>query len=312
MKNKKLLWGLGIFLVLLVLAGAVLGVWGLAKLFDRERLPIGEAVGVVYVEGTIVYGSAPNNLGSQDIAYSGDIVNYLEEAEDNDAVKAVVLYVNSPGGSVVASDEIYRKVKDLKKPVVVSMGEMAASGGYYISAPARRIYADRQTLTGSIGVISMFLNLEGFMKKQGIKVEVVKSGKMKDEGSPFRSMTKDERAVWQAIGDQAYDRFVGIVAEGRSLPPEKVRSLADGRVYTGQQALELGLVDELGDFHDAVAKATELGGITGEPRIIKYRPAPSMLGQLFSKIPSGDPLSEVVSVLELHGRPSLQYIYLGP
>jgi protease-4 len=312
MKQKNLLWGLMIIVVLVVAIGACVGLVSMVKLIGGGELPGGDAVAVVHLEGAIVYGDAPDSLGSQDMAFSGEVVKYLEKAEGESAVKAVVLYVNSPGGSVVASDEIYRKVKELDKPVVACMGELAASGGYYVSAPARRIFADPQTFTGSIGVISMFLNVEGFMEEHGIEVTVIKSGKMKDEGSPFRAMTEEERAVWQAISDQAYERFVGIVAEERGLPVAEVKKLADGRIYTGRQAQELGLVDELGDLQDAIAAAGELGGIEGEPRIIEYRPEPSLMGQLFGRLEPGDPLSEVYSLLKLNGRPSLQYLYVGP
>jgi protease-4 len=312
MRRKRLLWGLAIIAVLVVVIGACAGLVSTLKLMKGVSLPVGDAVAVVRVEGAIVYGDPPYYRSSGDMSFSGEIVKYLERTEKDDAVKAVVLYVNSPGGSVVASDEIYRKLKDLNKPVVACMGEMAASGGYYISAPARRIFADRQTLTGSIGVISMFLNVEGLMKEHGIGVTVIKSGKLKDEGSPFRAMTTEEQAVWQVINDQAYERFVGIVAEGRGLSVEIVKHLADGRVYTGQQAKELGLVDELGDLHAAIKAAAELGGIKGEPRLIEYRPQPSLIEQLFSKLAPGDPLSEVYSLLELNGRSPLQYLYIGP
>jgi protease-4 len=313
MKQKKLLWGLVIAALLLVVIGACVGFASIVKLIGGgDGLSFGDAVAIVYVEGAIVYGNAPDSLGSQDMAFSGEVVKSLERAENDGAVKAIVLYVNSPGGSVVASDEIYRKVKELNKPVVAYMGEMAASGGYYVSAPAKRIFADRQTLTGSIGVISMFLNVEGFMKEHGIQVTVIKSGEMKDEGSPFRAMTEEEQAVWQVINDQAYEQFVSIVAEGRGLSAAEVKRLADGRVYSGLQAKELGLVDELGDLNDAITAAAELGGIKGEPRIIKYRPRPSLMGQLLGKLEPGDPLSEVYSLLKLNGRPSLQYLYIGP
>jgi protease-4 len=310
MRKKRLLWSLAAIVVLVVVIGACAGLVSVVRLIGRDSLPLGDAVAVVRVEGTIVYGE--ESYYQSGMAFSGAIVEYLEMAEKDNAIKAVVLYVNSPGGSIVASDEIYRKVEDLNKPVVVCMGELAASGGYYVSAPAKRIFADPQTLTGSIGVISMFLNFEGFMEEHGIEVTVIKSGKMKDEGSPFRAMTEEERAVWQAIIDQAFDRFVSIVAEGRGLPVAEVEQIADGRIYTGLQAQEMGLVDELGDLQDAINAAAELGGIEGEPRTIEYQPEHSLMQQLFGKLEPNDPLSEMYSLLKLNGRPSLQYLYIGP
>jgi len=203
-------------------------------------------------------------------------------------------------------------VAAMTKPVVVSMGEMAASGGYYISAPADEIFANPDTLTGSIGVISQFINVGELLKEYGVEVTTIKSGEFKDEGSPFRPMTEEEIANWQAIIDEAYDGFVQVVADGRGLSVEQVKGLADGRVFTGRQALELGLVDRLGNLPDATRRAAELGGIEGEPRIIEYQPPLGLFQTLFELARPSDPLSGVLELLDRSHEPALQYLYVGP
>jgi protease-4 len=213
---------------------------------------------------------------------------------------------------VVASDEIYQKMLEVEKPIVASMGELAASGGYYISAPADVIMANPATLTGSIGVIAQMTNVEELMEKVGVDVIVIKSGIYKDEGSPFREMTEEEKAIWQAIIDEAYDQFVAIVAEGRDLSEEKVREVADGRVYTGKQAMELGLVDELGNLPEAIDRAAEMGGIEGEPRLVEYHRPPTLLETFFGSLASFVQPFDLARLLDLEGRPSLQYLYVEP
>ena len=245
-------------------------------------------------------------------AYSGLIIQRLKEADADSDVRAVVLRVNSPGGSVVGSSEIYEQMLAMTKPVVVSMGEMAASGGYYVSAPADEIFANPATLTGSIGVISQFLDLSGLFEEYGVAATVIKSGKYKDTGSMFRQMTEPEKEIWQSIIDQSYEEFVRIVAEGRDLPVDEVKTLADGRVYTGQQALDLKLVDKLGNLPEAIARAAELGGISGEPRIQEYLEPLNMLQTLFSLTPASDPTAEVLSLLKGTTGPTLQYLYVAP
>lgn len=193
------------------------------------------------------------------------------------------------------------------------MGEMAASGGYYISCAADKIVLNAATLTGSIGVIAEMPNVQGLMGKIGLDVTVIKSGRLKDEGSPFRPMTDEEKAVWQTIINEAYDQFVGIVAKGRNLPEARVREVADGRVYTGLQAIKLGLADKEGNLEDAVSLAGELGGIHGTPRTLELVTRPTFLESLLTSVSSSPKIS-----LDLQGtigtdlkRPSLQYIYLG-
>ena len=310
-KNKRLWIVLGAVIVLVI--GACAGAVALVSLAKGGGMGLGEAVAIVRVEGTILAGSLPDSpFDGSGGAYSDQIVEYLEQAQEDWSVKAIVLRVDSPGGSVVASDEIYQKMLEVEKPIVVSMGELAASGGYYISAPADVIMANPATLTGSIGVIAQMTNLEELMDKIGVEVVVIKSGIHKDEGSPFREMTEEEKAIWQAIIDETYAQFVAIVAEGRDLPEDKVREIADGRVYTGKQAMELGLVDELGNLPEAIGRAAELGGIEGEPRLVEYRRPPTLFETFFGSLVSPFQPFDLARLLDLEGRPSLQYLYLEP
>lgn len=312
--KQRLLWmtiGVGLTLALVCASCGVVFVIG-ASLGDRD-LAVGPAVAIVRVEGVIASGDPPiEPFGTPTGAYSGLVVEHLKQAEADVDVKAVVLRVDSPGGSVVGSDEIYQQVLAMTKPVVVSMGELAASGGYYVSAPADVIFANPATLTGSIGVISQFIHIGDLLEEYGVEVTTIKSGDLKDIGSLFRSMSAEEIATWQAIIDETYQEFVRIVAEGRELPIDEAQKLADGRIYTGRQALELGLVDQLGDISVAVQRAAELGGIEGEPRIIEYEPPFSVFQGLFGLAGPADPLSEVMRLLDRGQRPALQYLYVGP
>ncbi|TEU22242.1 MAG: signal peptide peptidase SppA [Anaerolineales bacterium] len=312
MKKDKRLWiVLGVVIVLVI--GACAGMAVLVSLATTSGgMRLGDAVAIVRVEGVIVSGSPPVSPFGDGGAYSDQIVEHLEQAQKDSSVKAIVLRINSPGGSVVASDEIYQQMLKMEKPIVVSMGELAASGGYYISAPADLVMANPATLTGSIGVIAQVTNLEELMEKIGVEVVVIKSGIHKDEGSPFREMTEEEKAIWQAIIDEAYGQFVTIVAEGRDLPEEKVREIADGRVYTGKQAMEQGLVDELGNLPQAIDRAAELGGIEGEPRLVEYHRPPTLFETFLGSLVSPFQPFDLARLLDLEGRPSLQYLYLEP
>jgi protease IV len=222
-----------------------------------ETMAWGEGVGVVEVKGLI--------------ADSEETVRQLHELKKNDRVKAVVLRVDSPGGVVGPSQEIYAEVKKLavKKKVVVSMGSLAASGGYYIAVPATMIMANPGTITGSIGVLLKVSNIEGLMGKVGMKAFTLKTGKYKDAGSPMRPMTAQDEAMLQSVIDNAHSQFVKAVADGRKLPLEEVRKLADGRIFTGEQALALKLIDRIGTLQDAIEEAGRLAGIKGEPQVIR-------------------------------------------
>ncbi|NMB40768.1 MAG: signal peptide peptidase SppA [Firmicutes bacterium] len=234
-----------------------------------------ERVVVVHLQGAIEEGSAGYGF-AQNIT-PRYVERQLEKAAADNNIKAAVLRVNSPGGSVAASQQIAEYIKSFPKPLVVSMGDMAASGGYYISAPARGIVAQPGTITGSIGVISQVLDLEGFYEKLGIKTETIKSGRHKDMLS--RELTPEERELMQELSDEIYGQFVADVAAGRNLNPEEVRELATGQIYTGSQALELGLVDRLGGIDEAVKWAGEMAGIES-PEKFEF-PAPSFWEQIF-------------------------------
>jgi len=284
-----------------------------ASLGASDLAVVGPAVAIVRVEGIIASGAPPvDPFSTATGAYSSIVVDHLVQAEEDPDVKAVVLRVDSPGGSVVGSDEIYQQVLAMNKPVVASMGELAASGGYYVSAPADEIFANPGTLTGSIGVISQFINIEGLLEEYGVEVTTVKSGEFKDIGSLFRSMSDEEQASWQSIIDETYQEFVRIVAEGRELPIDEVKELADGRIYTGRQAMALGLVDQLGNLSAAVQHAAELGGIEGEPRTIEYQQPLNVFQGLFGMTHPADTLSNIMELLDRGQRPALQYLYVGP
>jgi len=241
----------GIFLLFLTFILAIFG-----NRHGKTPLGISDKVGVVEIAGVITS--------------SKTIIEQLEDFRKDSSIKAIVLRVDSPGGGVGPSQEIHREVVKIvdEKPLVVSMGSVAASGGYYVSASANRILANPGTITGSIGVLMEFTNFEELLDKIGLKSQVIKSGEHKDIGSPTRPMTKEDRKLLQTLIDDVHEQFVAAVSEGRGLLPEKVRALADGRIFTGRQAMEVGLVDELGNLQDAVSVAASLAGISGEPKVI--------------------------------------------
>ncbi|MGH9843597.1 MAG: signal peptide peptidase SppA, partial [Blastocatellia bacterium] len=221
----------------------------------------------------------------------------LKQYGDDSRVKAIMLRINSPGGGVSASQEIYREVKRIKdekkKKIVASMATVAASGGYYIAAPADRILANPGTLTGSIGVIAEWLNYKDLAAWAKLKPVTFKSGELKDSGSPIRDLTEADRKYFQGMIDELYGQFVTAVHDGRQgkgepgaeLDLERVRKLADGRVYTGGGALKNGLIDEIGNYEDAVKATAKLAGIKGEPRIVtppKPREGVTLLDLLLS------------------------------
>ena len=271
--KKGLLIGAGVAGGFLLLFGGSLLVMSLL-LEDGSSLGSGSAVGVVEVKGII--------LDSQ------ETIRHLRECGKSGRVKAVVLRIDSPGGVVAPSQEIYEEVKKLaaKKKVVVSMGSLAASGGYYIAAPASMIYANPGTITGSIGVIIKLSNLQELMDKLGVKVTTIKTGRYKDIGSSSRPMTEEDRALLQGVIDSSFSQFVKAVAQGRKLPEEQVRLLADGRIFTGEQALVLKLVDRLGNLQDALDEAGRLGRIEGEPHLFRPKKERKLLDMLVEQTAS--------------------------
>lgn len=256
MQRKWLWFGLGLTAMMILMM--VFGVLAVSSLLgDTRTFAVGSGIGLVEVRGLI--------LDPQ------ETVKHLHDFQKNDDVKAVVLRIDSPGGVVGPSQEIHAAVKKLSasKKVIVSMGSVAASGGYYIAAPATVIYANPGTITGSIGVLMKFSNIEGLLDKVGMRSFTLKTGKFKDAGSPVRPMTEEERAMLQGVIDSTHGQFVRAVAEGRKLPEEKVRAIADGRIFSGEQALSLKLVDRLGTLQDAIDEAGRLAGISGEPQVIR-------------------------------------------
>ncbi len=203
---------------------------------------------------------------------SRDFNDQLKEYGSRPGIKAVVLRINSPGGGVAASQEIYEAVKkfraETRKKVVVSMSSVAASGGYYIACAADKIFANPGSITGSIGVIAEWYNYGDLLKWAKMQSVVIKSGELKDAGSPTRPLTDAEKAYFQGLINNMYDQFVTAVSTGRKMNLENVRKLADGRVFTGQEAMGNGLIDEIGTFQDALAAATRMVGISGEPRLV--------------------------------------------
>ena len=248
---KKVLIFFAIVFVVIVVLSLILTV--------SHKIPLGEKVALVRVTGVIID--------------STEVIEELKGYSKDASVKAIVLRVNSPGGGVAPSQEIYEelvKIKE-KKKIVVSMGSVAASGGYYIASPADKIVANAGTLTGSIGVIMEIPNVSGLMEKIGVSTQVVKSGKHKDIASVFKTMTPEEKKILQTVLDDVHDQFIEDVSTARGMKSEDVRKLADGRIFTGRMAKEAGLVDELGNLQDAIMLAGELTGIEGEPEVIEKK-----------------------------------------
>jgi protease-4 len=258
-----------------------------------DRILILEAIGMI--------GGPDLNGASHD-----EFLSQIRQAVKDPHIKAVVMRVESPGGGVVASSEIYEQLKELdekNKPLIVSMGPIAASGGYYISAGADRIYANPDTITGSLGVIISSIKYEEAFDKLGLEQVIYKSGKFKDILSPARDATPEEQEILQDFVDGAYQRFVDVIVEGRDLPRENVLDLADGRIYSGAQALDAGLIDSLGNLDDALDGAKELAGLPESALVVKYRTSIALRdllnAQLEANITPADPLG-IREVLQQH------------
>ena len=259
-RRKKLLLilivAVGLLFILLIARGLV------------QSAPIGDKVAVIDIVGVI--------------SRTDTVIDQIHQYRDDQTVKAIVLRINSPGGSVAPVQEIYSELRKLEKPIVASMGSTAASGGYYIAAIADEILANPGTLTGSIGVIMQFTKLKGLYEKIGLEQQVIKSGKFKDTGSSMRDMTDEERTLLQATLDDVHNQFIDAVFEGRQahLTREEIVTLADGRVFSGQQAFGHKMVDQLGNLPDAIERAGELGGISGKPKVVRTKRKTSMLERL--------------------------------
>jgi len=266
MKSPSLLNGIliAVLAVLFLVGATVLASQFLGKGAIMTWGTSQEKVGVVEIKGII--------------SDSRTTLKQLDDFRDDPSIKAIVLRINSPGGAVGPSQEILREVEKIrrKKKVVASLGTMATSGGYYIACGADLIMANKGTATGSIGVIMEFTNVEGLTKKIGLDFFTLKSGRYKDVGSPFRPMTPEEKEYMQHLLDNIYQQFLSDVARNRKIPLEKLRPLAEGRIYTGEEAMELGLVDVFGNPEDAIEQAGRLGGIRGKVEAV-YPPKESTI-----------------------------------
>jgi protease-4 len=258
MKQKRILIGLGVIIGLLVFFFLALFFIG-GSMGKPGRFSFGDKIAVVEIRGVITQSSG--------------IIEEIHQYLEDEGVKAIILRIDSPGGGVGPSQEIHREILKIKskKKVVTSMGSVAASGGYYIACASDLIVANPGTITGSIGVLMEFTNIEELFKKIGIKGVVVKSDEHKDIGSPFREMTPDEKKILQEVIDNVHQQFIKAVAEGRKLDRSKVTEIADGRILTGEQAKQLGLVDQIGNLQDAIDTTAKMVGIEGKPTILYPR-----------------------------------------
>lgn len=289
-------------------AGAATSAVG-GKLEEKilEQGSSADKIVMINITGEIVSDPEDSFGGATDTG----IVSQLKLAEEDPNVEGIILNINTPGGGVLASDVIYRKVRAIneEKPVVALMGDVAASGGYYISAAASKIVAHPYTITGSIGVIMMLPNVEAAAGKLGIKTTVLKSGSFKDAGSPLRELTEPERAVFQTLIDEAYTGFVDVVAKGRDLTVERTRELADGRIYTGNQAKANGLVDELGDRDTAFKRAKDLAG-SSDASLVVYRTVGGLFDGLLPFAQAPNVVEELGKELGVNRGPGLSYLWL--
>jgi protease-4 len=298
--SKTAKWIIGIIAVLALFFGLFVILvfsWIFTEESDETIATGGEKVAIVELKESIVS--------------SEEIVRQFKKYRGNRSIRAIIFRVESPGGGVAASQEIYEEVKktrDSGKPIVVSMGAVAASGGYYVSCGASRIVANPGTLTGSIGVIMHFMHFKQLMDKVGIDETTMKTGKFKDSGSPFRVTTEEEKKYFNILIGDVYDQFVDVVAEERNLERKEVLKYADGRVFTGRQALKYGFVDTLGTMEDAISIAAEMGGIKGMPTVVKETKR-----KTFFEMLAGDAATEITKLRqEFLQQPILQYRFTSP
>lgn len=315
-------------IIILVVVGMVAGLWATAFLvsgitgaftggyarggadYREVVLEDGDSldkVVMIHVAGEIFSDPQGNSFGASD----SNIIDQIDRALDDRNLAAIILSIDTPGGGVVASDAIHNKVREAAEevPVIALMGDTAASGGYYISAAASEIVAHRYTWTGSIGVIAMIPNLAEAADKIGVQLTVLKSGPLKDAGSILRDLTEEEQQLFQVLIDEAYDGFVQVIVEGRDLPEERVRELGDGRIYSGIQAEQLGLVDRLGDRSVAFERARELSGAE-DASLVAYQP---VIG-LFDNIPFffslSNPVESIKQDLGIPRSPGPAYLWI--
>lgn len=274
-------------------------------------------IAVLEVDGTIQdTGDTQSILSSAGYNHKA-FMKKLDKVKDDSDVKGIILRVNSPGGGVVESAEIHDKIVEIqeetKKPVYVSMGSMAASGGYYISAPADKIYASQETMTGSLGVIMSGYNFEGLAEKYGVEFVTIKSGPYKDIMSSTREMTDEERDILQTMINNSYDGFVKVISEGRGIKEDKVREIADGRIYDGRQAKDLNLIDDFGYLDDVIA-AMKADYKWNDAMVVSYSDSgsfASMFGMSAKSLLSGEEreLANILTIATNANSPRLMYLY---
>jgi protease-4 len=297
--SSKSKWFWGIFLSLVFIGLIFIGVCFIllaqaikGRGFEYTSRGSGDKIAVVEINDVIITSEKP--------------VEQIKKFRDDKSIKAIILRINSPGGGVAASQEIYDEVKrtrDSGKLIVVSMGSIAASGGYYIAVGSSLIVANPGTLTGSIGVIMQFISLKEMAEKLGIKHTTIKSGELKDSGNPFRDVNAKDTAYFQEVVNNTFQQFLDVVARERKMDKETLMQYANGRVFTGLQAKEYGLIDSLGTFEDAVRITSKMAGIEGEPRIIREKKRISIFEELL-----GTKIEDVTDIKhQLFDEPIMQY-----
>jgi protease-4 len=292
MAKKKLFLGIGVIVFLIIIFFII--TYSITLISSKKAPVFGDKVALVRVEGLILD--------------SKETIDQLKKYDKDNSIKAIVLRVNSPGGGVVPSQEIYEEVKKIKKKgekkILVSMGSVAASGGYYISCPADKIVANPGSITGGIGAVMELANIEGLLDKIGVKSVVIKSGRHKDIGSILRAMSDEEKEILQKVLDDVHNQFVEAVAKGRGQEIEEISGIADGRIFTGKQAKDLGLVDEIGNLEDTIKIAAKMSGIKGEPRVVTEERKPTFLELLSGKFLG----LGIEAIKQVQGRVSLNYL----
>ncbi|MEO6694412.1 MAG: signal peptide peptidase SppA [Ignavibacteria bacterium] len=306
--SSRWFWGIFISLIFIGLIFTGISLIFFAKIVSTSDRYYQESEG----------GSGKGKIALVNLDYtiisSESIVRQFKKYQEDKSVKAIILRVNTPGGGVAASQEIYeavRRVRDGGKPVIVSISSLGASGGYYAACGGSIIVADPGSLVGSIGVIINLMNFQGLAEKVGISQSIIKSGELKDAGNPFRELNEKDREYFQDIVDDSYDQFLDVVSVSRKMDKEKLREYANGRVFTGRQAKEIGLIDSLGTLEDAVIIAARMSGIDGEPTIIKEKERYTLIERILDTF-SNNELNSIKEELqnEFLEQPVLQYKFV--
>jgi len=299
-------WGIMISLIVVALIFAGLSFIFLANIFSGSGR---------YDEQT---GKGNGKIAVVDLDFtilsSESIVRQFKKYGEDKSIKAIILYVNTPGGGVAASQEMYEAIKrtrDKGKPVIVSISSLGASGGYYAACGGSLIVANPGSLVGSIGVIINLMNFKELAEKIGVNETIIKSGELKDAGNPFREINEKDREYFQDIVDDSYDQFLDVVSVARKMDKEKLKEIANGRVFTGRQAKEIGLIDSLGTFEDAIRITSRIAGIEGEPTIVKEKEKGSLIERILDSFSNND-LKSIKNELkgEFLEQPILQYKFI--